>query len=116
MDPQLNLVVIRASDLDASQRFYESLGLRFVRERHGQGPEHLAAEMGGLVFEIYPRREASTTATRIGVRVPSVSRAIAAATSHGGSLVSPPKASPWGTRAVLTDPDGHKVELSEPQA
>ena len=38
----LNLVVIRASDLERAARFYAALGIRLSRERHGSGPEHLA--------------------------------------------------------------------------
>jgi predicted enzyme related to lactoylglutathione lyase len=29
------------------------------------------------------------------------------------TVISPPKNSPWGWHAVVTDPDGHKVELTE---
>ena len=39
MDTKLNLVVIRAAELERSQRFYEALGLRFSHEQHGRGPE-----------------------------------------------------------------------------
>ena len=28
-----------------------------------------------------------------------------------GAVLSPPKDSEWGRRAVVTDPDGHRVEL-----
>ncbi|WP_342753405.1 VOC family protein [Prosthecobacter debontii] len=61
---RLNLVVVRVADLERAQKFYEGLGLQFVRHRHGQGPEHLSAEIGDAVFELYPgscnrRQEAS---------------------------------------------------------
>ena len=52
--PAPNLLVLRAADLAASRRFYEALGLEFVVERHGKGPEHLAASLGEFVFELYP--------------------------------------------------------------
>lgn len=50
-DTVLNLVVIRTVDLDRAEHFYGLLGLRFVRHSHGSGPEHLAAEGGGVVLK-----------------------------------------------------------------
>jgi predicted enzyme related to lactoylglutathione lyase len=38
---------------------------------------------------------------------------IAELEKQGITVISPPKNSPWGWRAVVTDPDGHKVELTE---
>jgi len=73
-DIQLNLIVIRASNLERSAAFYRLLGLDFVKHRHGKGLEHLACELGTVVFEIYPRTSEvdSTTASCLGFRVASV--------------------------------------------
>src|SRR6266567_1847160 len=111
-DVTLNLVALRSADLDRAARFYELLGVRFVREQHGSGPEHLACCLSGVVLEIYPN--ASTNATsqvRIGFEVPSVEDAVNAVRDAGGTVATPPKESPWGLRAVVADPDGHRVEL-----
>lgn len=111
-DIALNLVVLRSADLARAERFYAALGIRLVREQHGTGPEHLAAELGEAVFEIYPQDgSANTLSVRIGFRVPSVAAAITAAESAGGTLITPAKIGPWGLRAVVADPDGHRVEL-----
>lgn len=110
----INLVVLRSADLTRAEQFYSAIGLRLAREQHGTGPEHLAAELGDAVFEIYRQGDSeSTLGTRIGFRVPSVADAIAAAVSAGGTLVTPAKHGPWGLRAVVADPDGHRVELVE---
>jgi lactoylglutathione lyase len=113
MTPALNLVVLRCTDLDWAQRFYECLGLQFTRHRHGSGPEHLSAELGGSVFELYPLSPngASTLGTRIGFRVPSLESVITALSDYPAAIISPPQDSPWGRRAVVADPDGHRVEL-----
>ena len=88
MDIELSLVVLRVADLERSRLFYEALGLRFVTEKHGDGPEHLAAECGRAVLELYPRGDGPSSAgTRLGFRV-------------------------GGERRVVADPDGHKVELT----
>lgn len=113
--PAPNLIVLRAQDLDAARRFYEALGLAVELERHGAGPAHLAAVQGGVVVEVYPRRGPadSTAATRVGFRVSDLAATLERVTAAGGVLVQGPRPSPWGRRAVLRDPEGHTVELSE---
>jgi predicted enzyme related to lactoylglutathione lyase len=113
-DVALNLVVIRSSDLDRAARFYSGIGVRFEREQHGSGPEHLAAEIGGVVFEVYPLgSSADTLAVRLGFRVRSLDAVLAIVEPLGGSVVSAARESAWGLRAVISDPDGHRVELVE---
>lgn len=109
-----NLIVIRSRDLDRAAEFYAALGLSLKRHSHGNGPLHLASENAGQVFEIYPLGEngQGTSAARIGFSVPSVDEAYSALLSAGGKEVSAPKLSPWGRRAVISDPDGHRVELT----
>ncbi len=110
----LNLVVLRSPDIARAAAFYSRLGFRFARHRHGSGPEHFAAELpGGGVFELYPLASdgPSTLGTRIGFRVPSVDAALAALSDYPAAVVSPARDSEWGRRAVVTDPDGHRVEL-----
>ncbi|HET6250043.1 MAG TPA: VOC family protein [Tepidisphaeraceae bacterium] len=111
----LNLVVIRSPDLERSAKFYNALGMPFTKHRHGNGPEHLTCELGPVVFEIYPRTgEAdSTTSTRIGFKVPSVDATVKQLQEIGVKVVSPPKDSPWGRRAVVDDFDGHRLELTQ---
>src|SRR5438552_450575 len=111
MSVSLNLIVIRASDLEQAQRFYEALGLTFMREQHGRGPEHLVAGLGDVVFEIYPRGSGSSTiGVRLGFKVASVEAAVLTAQQLGAHVVLPPTNGPWGLRAVILDPEGHRLE------
>lgn len=112
--PSVNLIVIRSPDMDRAKAFYEILGLTFTRHRHGTGPEHLAAESTGFVFEIYPQRDAAsaTTSVRMGFAVAEVDALVAQLAEQGAAIVSHAKDSPWGRRAVVKDFDGHTVELS----
>lgn len=111
----INLVVLRVPDLDTAVRFYSAIGLLFHRHAHGAGPEHCAAEIGKSVFEIYPLgpKDNPTTSTRVGFDVTNMDEAIALATQAGGRVVSSPKDSEWGRRAVLADPFEHRIELIE---
>lgn len=109
----LNLVVLRSADVARAAAFYTRLGLQFSKHRHGSGPEHFTAELPGGVFELYPLSSdgQSTLGTRIGFRVPSVDAALAALSGYPGAVVTPARDSEWGRRAVVADPDGHRVEL-----
>ena len=115
--PSLKLVVLRVSDLVRSVSFYRLLGLEFRRHQHGKGPEHFAAETPQGVFELYELLEGceASTGTRVGFCVPSVNETVARIRQLSpDSILSEPKSSEWGKRAVITDPEGHRVELTEP--
>ena len=109
----LNLVVLRSPDIARAAAFYTRLGLKFSRHRHGNGPEHFAAEIPGCVFELYPLPPdgAPSLGTRLGFRVPSVDAVLAALGDYPDAILTPAKDSEWGRRAVISDPDGHKIEL-----
>jgi lactoylglutathione lyase len=111
--PALTLLVLRCSDILASKRFYEALGLEFQLEQHGDGPEHWSSVVGGLVLELYPagRREASIC--RLGFRVPDVVVAAEAAAAAGGHIRKLDEAT---GRALVNDPDGTTVELTGPSS
>lgn len=114
MDPiRLNLITICSCDIDKAVLFYEAIGLRFSKHAHGNGPSHYCSEDGGVVFEIYPQgaEKMPTRDTRLGFAVPSVDAMISNLSELGAQLVSPPKDSPWGRRAVVADFDGHRVEF-----
>lgn len=112
-DIKLNLVVLKSADISLATKFYRCLGLHFEKHRHGNGPEHYSAELPGGVFELYPLDGPvnSSRGTRIGFSVPDVDAAVEALVGYTGAVVSTPCESDWGRRAVVVDPDGHKVEL-----
>jgi lactoylglutathione lyase len=111
----LNLVVLRVSDLERSVAFYRLLELEFVKHAHGSGPLHYASEVDGVVFELYPSssEQPVCASTRIGFEVANIDEVAAKLGAAGAKVVSPPKDSEWGRRAVIADPDGHRVELAE---
>lgn len=115
--PQLNLVVLRSSNLEEAAKFYREIGFVFARHAHGSGPEHYASEANGMVFEIYPlsAKSSPTTGTRIGFKVESVDEVVAKLSKIGANVVTPPADSEWGRRAVVKDFDGHSVELVTPK-
>jgi predicted enzyme related to lactoylglutathione lyase len=59
------------------------------------------------------RPEEAVPKQQIGFFVGSVDAAVQAAVEAGGTLLSKPANWPYGRRAAVADPDGHRVELSE---
>lgn len=114
METQLNLVVLRVTDIDQSASQYQSLGLSFQKHQHGNGPCHYASESSGVVFELYPATEKFpiTSGTRVGFRVDRLDTKFSAIEKAGWDISQTLQDSPWGRRAVLIDRDGHKVEVS----
>jgi lactoylglutathione lyase len=111
--PLLSLVVLQSSNIEAAKEFYSQLGLCFVKEQHGQGPAHFAAKMGSLVLEIYPcQGSQAPSPLRLGFRIESVDETLAHLRSHGVNIVREAHDSPWGRRAVVSDPDGNRIELA----
>lgn len=114
--PRLNLLVLRVADLDRAVAFYRLLGLRFEKHAHGSGPIHFAAELERFVFELYQAtaEQPVSSSTRIGFEVADVVETVATLGAvPGARILSVPTASPWGLRAVVADPDGHRIELVE---
>jgi predicted enzyme related to lactoylglutathione lyase len=111
----LRLIVIRARDINRLATFYAALGFRFIRHRHGKGPEHFSSTIGETVFEIYPSKDPtdSTASTRLGFSVPSLTDALEKLQGLGATVLVEPSNTPYGRRAVVKDFEGHKVELYE---
>jgi lactoylglutathione lyase len=127
----LNLIVLRTHDIECSRRFYEAIGLRFQPFQYGSGAQSMrgpvppdaplvldvkseSMRLPHTYFEIHTlRREEPIAKLQIGFFVSSVDAAVAAALEGGGSLLSKAATWPYGRRAAVADPDGHRIELSE---
>ncbi|HEY8749757.1 MAG TPA: VOC family protein [Tepidisphaeraceae bacterium] len=111
---RLNLVVLRVADIDRSASFYSRLGLTFTKHAHGTGPQHYASESDGFVFELYPSsaEHPPTTSVRVGFAVANVDDVLSnLATSMDATIIVGARNTEWGRRAVIADPDGHRIEL-----
>jgi catechol 2,3-dioxygenase-like lactoylglutathione lyase family enzyme len=96
---RMNLLVLYTARLEECRAFYGELGLEFMAEQHGDGPEHYAAVLAdGTVIELYPARAGRETgdALRLGLIIDS---------AKAGALPAP-------GRQTLTDPDGRTVALT----
>ena len=105
--------------MEATLAFYRALGLAFTEEQHGNGPVHHSCDMGGTVLEIYPGTDGNAPdrraggATMLGFRVASIDATLVDLQKLGASVITPPRDSQWGRRAVVADPDGRAVEITQ---
>ena len=111
----LNLLVLRVQELERSMTFYRLLGLEFQSHQHGKGSLHYAAELGIITFELYPCTEKYpvSSSTRIGFHIEDMDKTIKVLEEKENTILSKPKLTEWGLRAVVLDPDEHRVELVE---
>jgi catechol 2,3-dioxygenase-like lactoylglutathione lyase family enzyme len=112
----VNLLVLRCTDIEVTRRFYEQLGLAFVEEKHGSGPQHYSWESGGFVFELYPAAEGrAPDNVRIGFSTPLLAD-LAGNLRHSSdvTVVKQPYATADRLLMLLQDPDGRTVEISQP--
>jgi predicted enzyme related to lactoylglutathione lyase len=115
----LNLIVLRVADIERAEAFYRLLGLSFYKHAHGSGPEHYTSSVNDTVLELYPAtpEQPVCSSTRIGFSVEDGEGLVSRLASvSGAKVIVAPKSSEWGRRAVVADPDGHRVELTDPYA
>lgn len=112
----VNLLVLRCKDIEFTRRFYEHLGLAFVEEKHGTGPRHYVWENVGFVLELYQAAEGQPPDNvRIGFSTPLLAD-LAGDLRHNSdvNIVKQPYATADRLVMLLQDPDGRKVEVSQP--
>lgn len=109
--PGLDLVVLRCRDLELSKAFYELLGLSFKAEQHGSGPAHYSTRLGETVLELYPAAD-PLTPIRLGISISDLEKTVASVAALGDFVLSfHRERSP--SRALIRDPNGNKIELTE---
>jgi catechol 2,3-dioxygenase-like lactoylglutathione lyase family enzyme len=110
----LTLIVLRCADLERARQFYEALGLTLVAEKHGTGSCHYSTRVGGTVLELYPQGGAETRGLRLGFLVSDLAAALPLVERAGGTVVRAELAA--DASAIVKDPDGHTIELSQPSS
>lgn len=117
-DVSLALLVLKTRQVEELRLFFQTLGVDLVEEQHGKGPVHFAGRAGAVVIEVYPLPDDGTpvdSSTRLGFAVKKVVEVIRALEGIGTPIVKPPKETTWGLQAVVKDPDGRSVELTQPR-
>src|SRR5262245_23679301 len=112
----VNLLVLRCKDIEVTWRFYERLGLAFVEEKHGTGSQHYASKSDGFVLELYPAAEGQAPDNvRIGFSTPFLADLSGDLRYCSDvNILKQPYATADRLMMLLQDPDGRKVEVSQP--
>ncbi len=115
MEIALNLLVLRCRNLETCKTFYEQLSFSFQREQHGSGPVHYAAELEGLVLELYPlKQDTPPDQTRLGFRL-SVEGSLEELLARAKIDILSRYDFQQQRILVVQDPEGRKVELNSIQ-
>jgi predicted enzyme related to lactoylglutathione lyase len=117
--PRAVSVALRASDLDASARFYrESLGLPL--EETGGGPlDERRFELAGLGdhavgFALFQAAQGEESRrVHVALEVDDLHGAHDRAVATGGAILHAPRDEPGGMTARYADPDGNVVALRQ---
>ena len=110
------LLVLKSRQLEKLLAFYSALGLEFVDEKHGNGPQHFSAKLKDVILELYPIMDDAApvdATTRLGFSVPDVAHVVGALKSLGIAITIGPQQTQWGYHAVTHDPDGRTVEICQ---
>jgi len=116
-------LVVEVSDLLRSAKLYrEGFGIALKpaadhegSDRWTSGPHCAVSWTEGAFFHfaLYETKGDVTRSAQIGISVPDVDAACAAAVEAGAELIHAPKKQPWGRGARLLDYDGNVIELTE---
>lgn len=114
--PRLSLLVLRFLDVNEARAFYESIGLAFTEEQHGDGPIHYSCELNGTLIELYPSESRSSSSfpvsvTTVGFSVANLDKVLMLIGSLGYQVVSSPRQTQWGKRAQVLDSGGRVIDL-----
>lgn len=111
---KLNLLVIKTNQLDEIKNQYELLGFDFTYHNHGKGPFHYSANLGDIIFEIYPlpkNKAIADDTTRLGFSISNIRELVNKLENTNWKICSDISETEWGIRAVIQDLDGRKIEL-----
>ena len=114
---EIALIVVRTATIEKLVSFYTSLGLEFEYHKPGSTPFYYSAQVGKGVLEIHPLAKGQLQADsnlRLGFRINNFENIIdELKEAEVNFVMQPASTEDWGIMAIVTDPDGRKIELYE---
>jgi catechol 2,3-dioxygenase-like lactoylglutathione lyase family enzyme len=110
----IRLIVIRTGDTKRLADFYSLLGLTFDYHKHGDSPFHYSANIWQTVLEIYPLAKSQSEpdrTLRLGFGIDDFDETVLKLKDLEVSFLSVPTQTEFGINAIISDPDGRKIEL-----
>ena len=110
----LSFLTLMSPNMETTLPAYEALGLRFVRERHGEGPEHYCCVSAGVAFEIYPgQKEVQEAGVLLGFDVDDLNAVRAALGTAGVSILRDIADIDGVASLIFADHDGRRVMVRQ---
>ena len=117
---EVSSIVLFSANSERTIRFYESLGIAFELEDHGDGRLHAATDVGDVHVAVFPAPATGSApgwradgSTFVGFYVESLNDTLVALGRLGATVVLDHEVCEWGCRVVVEDPDGRPVEINE---
>ena len=101
---KINLIVIRTSRPKELAEFYHQIGIDFDYHRHGKGSWHYSANIGEVIFEIYPLMKSQKIvekSLRLGFDIKNLDELISILKGKKVKIITEPKQSDFGYFAVI---------------
>ena len=111
---EIRLLVLRTDNPEKLVDFYTILGLQFEYHKHENSPYHYAASIGKTVLEIYPLAKNQTEPDknlRLGFEIDHFDETVRKLKALDVLFSQEPTQTDFGFMAVISDPDGRKIEL-----
>lgn len=106
----LNLLVLRCTNLERAKSFYELFGMAFTKEQHGNGPIHYNSSDESGTFEIYPLEGGPADQTGLGF-VSGDLDGLHMLLRRNQFAPREIRDTPLGRMFVVRDPDGRRIEV-----
>ena len=111
---KLGLVMMVVKDMERSVAFYRDVvGLKILFKQDNWSQ----FEAGNIIVGLHPEGEqvkvSPTTGMSLGIYVDDIMRATSELKRRGGRLAIEPRTEPFGRWALLHDPDGYNIQISE---
>lgn len=92
-----------------------SLGLTLTKQTTAGGAPYFTAECHGLKLKVFPTADVPSDPkeTTLHLAVDSLEGTLAAAAPFQAPILRPVHQSPWGRRAIIADPEGRRIILSD---
>ncbi len=116
----LSAILLISEDPARLARFYrDGLGVPLEEEQHGDTALHWGCTLGDVHFAIHPvgnfpgAPEPGVGAVRLAFTVFDLDAYVAALSARGVELLDGPEDRGWCRMAVVCDPDGNTIELTQ---
>lgn len=109
----LNFLTLYANQPDRTVAIYEALGLKFVQEKHGDGPTHFSHLTSDLVIEIYPADGRSVAESMmLGFTVENLVAVKTLLLEKESPIIKDIAVVSGVTRMIFQDPEGRRLFIS----